>query len=64
MFVAHHNHACRPVSVLLGGSGTSRIISQQRPDVGVLLRPHTMPDGSGSKLKPVLNSQWVVDHHD
>jgi len=64
MFVASLNRECRPVGVLLGGSGISRITPQKLPDVGALLKPRTDPDGGRSMQEPVFTPPWEVDHHD
>ena len=64
MFVASLNRECRPVGVLLGGSGISRIVAQKLPDVGALLKPRTDPNGCRSMPMALVTPPWEVDHHD
>jgi len=64
MFVASINLECRPVGVLLGGSGISRIVEQKQPDVGALLKPRTDHDGCRSMPMDFAALPWEVDHHD
>ncbi len=64
MFVVSLNRECRPVGVLLGGSGISRIAPQKLPDVGALLKPRTDLDGCRSMPMDFVPLPWEVDHHD
>lgn len=64
MFVASLNRECRPVGVLLGDSGINRIVEQQQPDVGALLKPRIDPDACRSMPIASVPLLWEVDHHD
>jgi hypothetical protein len=64
MFVASLNRECRPVGVLLGGSGINRIVERKQPDVGALMKRRTDPDGCRSMPMVFVALPWEVDHHD
>jgi len=64
MFVASSNRECRPVGVLLGGSGISRIALRKQPDVGALLKPRIDHDVCRSMPITFVPPPWEVDHHD
>lgn len=64
MFAASLHHSVRPVSVLLGGSGTRRTAERKQPDVAALLKPRIDLAEARSRPADAVVPPWEVDSHD